>query len=57
MISGICEPLGALVFGIFFTPYMNDHAVQSLLAGGLYNYYYFNLLNKIIIIIINYYYY
>jgi ZIP family zinc transporter len=34
LLSGICEPLGALVFGIFFSQFMNDYVVKSLLAGG-----------------------
>lgn len=34
LLSGICEPLGAAVFGVFFSQYMNDYVVKSLLAGG-----------------------
>lgn len=33
MISGICEPLAALVFSMFFSAYMNDEMIQLLLAG------------------------
>jgi ZIP family zinc transporter len=33
LVSGVCEPLGALIFGIFFSQYMNDYVVKSLLAG------------------------
>jgi zinc transporter ZupT len=40
ILSGVCEPIGALVFGAFFTPYMTDATVQSLLAAG------FNFINK-----------
>lgn len=33
MVSGICEPLAALIFSIFFASYMNDEMIQMLLAG------------------------
>jgi ZIP family zinc transporter len=33
ILSGVCEPLGALVFGVLFTPYMTNATVQSLLAA------------------------
>jgi len=32
-ISGACEPVGALLFGYFFTKYFTEYLVQSVLAG------------------------
>jgi ZIP family zinc transporter len=34
LISGICEPVAALIFGTLLTNYITDHMVQLLLAGG-----------------------
>lgn len=33
MVSGICEPLAALIFSMFFSSYMNDDTIQMLLAA------------------------
>jgi len=32
-LSGLCEPLGALIVAVFFTSYLTNHMVQSLLAA------------------------
>lgn len=35
VLSGICEPVGALVFGVFFSNLLTPYIVQCLLAGGM----------------------
>eukprot|EP01112_Ceratiomyxa_fruticulosa_P009563 TRINITY_DN2502_c0_g3_i1.p1 TRINITY_DN2502_c0_g3~~TRINITY_DN2502_c0_g3_i1.p1 ORF type:complete len:302 (-),score=33.57 TRINITY_DN2502_c0_g3_i1:110-1015(-) len=32
-LSGLCEPLGAIIFGIIFGSYLTDYIIQSMLAG------------------------
>jgi len=33
VLSGICEPVGAVIFGVFFGNYLTPYIVQCLLAG------------------------
>ncbi len=33
LISGLCEPVGALVFGFFFTQYLTTEIIKTTLAG------------------------
>lgn len=33
MLSGLCEPLAALIFSLFFSSYMTEETIQLLLAG------------------------
>lgn len=32
-LSGVCEPIGALIFGAFLTDYLTEYMIQCLLAG------------------------
>lgn len=34
LISGLCEPVGAIVFGVFWSNHLTEQVVQSMLAAG-----------------------
>jgi ZIP family zinc transporter len=33
LVSGMCEPVGAIVVGLLLTPYLTPHVIKTVLAG------------------------